>query len=238
MVMEVLQNEKQISEARCDLVKKAASFIDTPLQSLLRRLKLLGGIKVGDQVKSWDVLSTVEFIEKNIKKEATVLDIGCYASEVLISLHKLGFTNLSGVDLNSSLDKMPYSDSINYVVDNFMSTKFEDSSFDAITSISVIEHGFKSQELLSEMSRLLKPGGFFISSFDYWPEKIDTSEIKFFGMDWLIFSENDVRDFVSQATNYDLMPVGDMNFKGKDRPISCSERDYTFAWMVLKKVTG
>lgn len=238
MSMEVLQNKLQIKKARQELDNKGASYVDSPdsrLKSLMRKLGLVNGVIVGDKVKSWDVLSTVNFIESHVKKHEPILDIGCYASEILASLHKIGYSNLAGADLNPNLNKMPYQDSIRYEVTNFMHTKFQDSSFKAITSISVIEHGFNGQALLMEISRLLKPDGYFISSFDYWPEKINTTGIKFFGMDWYIFSKQDVADFVAQATKYGLVPVGELHFEGQDTPIECGGKKYTFGWLVLKK---
>ena len=105
----------------------------------------------------------------------------------------------------------------------------------AITSVSVIEHGFDEQSLLKEMSRLLVPGGYFIASFDYWPEKIDTSEIKYFGMDWKIFSKEEVTNFITEAANYGLFPVGEMMPDSKKKPIECGGKRYTFAWLVLTK---
>jgi ubiquinone/menaquinone biosynthesis C-methylase UbiE len=121
---------------------------------------------------------------------------------------------------------MPYQGKIKYEIINFLKTKFADNSFKAITSISVIEHGFDATALLSEVSRLLQPGGYFISSFDYWPEKIDTKGITFFGMDWTIFSEQEIINFVDQAKDFGLSPVSEM---------SCKR--YTFGWLVLKKKT-
>lgn len=235
MTMEVLQNKLQIGKARQELISKGASFIDSPLRSAMRKLGLISGVKMGDMVKSWDVLATINFLERHVKKDESILDIGCYASEVIVALHKLGFLNLTGADLNPNLQKMPYQDSIRYEVTNFMHTKFEDASFKAITSISVIEHDFDGQALLKEMSRLLQPGGYFIASFDYWPEKIDTTGTQFFGMDWKIFSKEEVCNFVTEAAAYGLSPVGEMKYDGKDKPIDCAGKQYTFGWLVLKK---
>lgn len=240
MTMEVLQDKAQINTARQELDKKGASHVDHPdssFKALLRRLGLVSGVIMGDMIKSWDVHATVKFIEGNVKKNEPILDIGCYSSEILASLHKVGYSNLTGADLNPHLNKMPYQDSIRYVVTNFMYTKFTDSSFKVITSISVIEHDFDGQALLKEMSRLLQPGGYFIASFDYWPVKIDTTGTQFFGMDWKIFSKEEVANFVNEAAAYGLSPVGEMNYGAKDKPVDCAGKQYTFGWLVLKKTS-
>lgn len=235
MTLEVLQDKLQISQARQELINKGVSLLDSPLRSLMRSLGLVRGMAIGDMVKSWDVLSTLHFIESHVTKNEPVLDIGCYASEVIVALHKLGYSNLTGADLDTNLRRMPCQDSIRYEVTDFMHTTFEDESFQAITSISVIEHGFDGQSLLKEMSRLLKPGGDFIASFDYWPEKIDTTGTKFFGMDWTIFSKNEINNFITEAAGYGLFPTGEMMYGGKDKPIDCGGKRYTFGWLVLRK---
>ena len=233
--MAVLQDKLQISQARRELINKRVSLVESPVRSLVRRLGFMRGMAIGDRVKSWDVLCTVKFLESHVKKSESILDIGCYASEVIVALHKLGYSNLTGADLNPSLWKMPYQDSIHYEITDFMHTQFEDASFQAITSISVIEHGFDGPSLLKEMSRLLKPGGYFIASFDYWPEKIDTTGVNYFGMDWKIISKNEIIDFVAEAAEYGLSSVGEMMYESKDKPIECGGRQYTFAWLVLRK---
>jgi SAM-dependent methyltransferase len=190
---------------------------------------------VGDYLKSWDVLKTVSFIEKNVLKSDPVLDIGAFASELLYVLHHLQYANLTGVDLNPDIKKMAYSDRVRYEVSDFMDTPFEAGSFAAITAMSVIEHGFNGKLLLAEASRVLRPRGYFIASFDYWPEKVDTSGISIFGMDWKIFSEQEVQAFLDEAVNHDLYPHGEIKLEGRQRPIRSADKDYTFAWLVLQK---
>jgi SAM-dependent methyltransferase len=235
MTMQVLQNRGQISRARQELVGKGTSLISSPLTAFLRRIGFVDGINVGDKVKSWDVLSILNFIERHVQKNEPILDIGCYASEVIVALHKIGYSSLTGVDLNSQIDQMPHGDSIRYEIVNFKQTKFEDASFKAITSTSVIEHGFEGQALLREMSRLLKPRGYFIASFDYWPEKIDTTGVKFFGMDWKIFSRQDVTDFIEHASVYGFTPVGELHYDGQEATVKYGDRKYTFGWLALEK---
>lgn len=201
----------------------------------LNSVGLLGGISLGDFAKSWDVLRTVRFIKDRLPVDATVMDIGAFSSEILPALCRVGFANLAGIDLNPRIKEMPYSDRIRYEVSDFMATPFPGESFGAVTAISVIEHGFDSIRLLREVSRLLRPGGYFVASFDYWPEKVDTNGIDFFNMSWTIFSEAEVLAFVEQARTYGLFPCGDIDLKSEDPTIRCAGKSYTFAWMALQK---
>lgn len=233
--MKVLKNNSQIDIARKELINRGASCLESSFHDLLRRLHLIRGVKLGDKIKSWDVLETLNFLDQNIQKNDAVLDIGCYASEIIVALHKQGYTNLTGADLNPNLKLMPGQGSIRYQTTNFMHTPFPDGSFKAITSISVIEHGFDAPALLKEMSRLLQTGGYFIASFDYWHEKIDTTGIKFFGMDWLIFSKEDVSNFIKLAESFGLRPIAPLNFDCDESPIEGGGKLYTFGWLTLQK---
>jgi SAM-dependent methyltransferase len=235
MSVEVLDSRARIDQARHELRRRGLSFTSSRWQHLWRKLGISRQICVGDHLKSWDVLKTAGFIEKNVLKSDPILDIGAFASELLYVLHHLHYSNLTGVDLNPDIKRMAYSDLVRYEVSDFMDTPFEAGSFAAITAMSVIEHGFKGELLLAEASRLLRPRGYFIASFDYWPEKVDTSGISIFGMDWKIFSEQEVQTFLDEAANYDLYPRGEINLQGQQRPIRSADRDYTFAWLVLQK---
>jgi len=235
--MKVLTKKATIDKSRQRLVDMNVSCLESRWLTRLRRFGLVKSIPVGDLVKSWDVSLTLDFLSDNVAKNLPILDIGSYASEVIVALHKLGFTNLTGADLNPALKRMPFSDSIHFEITDFLHTPFKDGSFQAITSISVIEHGYDPVALMSEISRLLMPNGYFIASFDYWPDKIDTTGIKFFDMDWLIFSKVDVQALIDQASLYGLSPVGDLEFEGDEKPISCAGKDYTFGWLVFQKTT-
>lgn len=240
MSFQVLQNEKQIHEARRILDDRGLSAMtgarNSAIKRLISRSRIADPLIIGDVRKSWDILATVRFIEDRFPKDASILDIGCYGSEALLAMHNAGFTNLSGVDLDPRIRNMPHQDSIRYVTGNFMATPFEDESFDAITAISVIEHGYDGPRLLSEMSRLLKPGGTFLASVDYWQDKIDTGNTRYFDMSWLLFSAEDVQALIAEAAKHRLRPVGDLQFSGSDRTIEHGGYEYTFAWLALEKL--
>jgi len=236
MTIEVLKTASENKAARIEMRRRGIDCTSPFLIRVMRRMGIVKGASIGEYCKSWDVLKSLQFIHDNVPSSgAPILDIGAYASEVLCSLHKLGYTNLTGVDLNPALKHMPYGDKINYVVSDFMSLPFSDASFSAVTAISVIEHGFEGKKLLKELARILKPGGYFIASVDYWPEKIDTTGIKAFGMDWLIFSKEDLLSFVKEAEQFELCPYGEMNFDASERIVRWKGKQYTFAWLVLRK---
>ncbi len=235
MSMEVLKSRLEVTLARQEMLFRNIDCVDSGIRRLLKRWHILPGVKLGDHLKSWDVLKTVNFLDERVSREGSVLDLGAYASEILPVLHRLGFKTLTGIDLNPRLVDMPYRDAIHYMVGDIYSTSLEDASFDALTAVSVIEHGFDGARLLTEVSRLLKPGGYFVASVDYWPEKIDTSGIKAFGMDWMIFSRNELAAFHDLAREYGLDICGKTDFEAKQTTVKWLGRAYTFAWMAFKK---
>lgn len=239
MSFQVLQNIEQIRSARDVLQQRQLSSLPSPALRIVARAAARLGMRqpliLGDYIKSWDVLQSVEFLETHLERDQAILDIGAYASEILVALHKAGFTNLTGVDLNPRLGEMPYADNIRYVTSDFMNTPFEDQSFQAITSISVVEHGYNPDLLFTEVSRLLKTGGYFVASFDYWREKIDTANTRFFDMDWLIFSEPEVEAMISVARKHGLEPAGKFQPQTADRAIQHGGYKYTFGWIVLQR---
>lgn len=235
MTLEVLQSEQQIKESRHTLRRRGLSSVHPGWRRWLARWWHRPGVTVGDHVKSWDVLKTAQFVEQHVPKDAPVLDIGAYASEIAPILCRLGYRRVSGLDLNPDLAKMPLTNRIDYRVGDFLHAPYADGAFAAITAISVIEHGFNGAALSTEVARLLRPGGFFVASFDFWPEKISTETQEIFGMSWTIFSSEEVEQFLGTAASHGLRPFGPLDFAAAGKPISCFDRDYTFAWIVLRR---
>jgi SAM-dependent methyltransferase len=235
MTVEVLKSRSEIRGARAEMRRMGIDCATPRIVSTLRKIGLMPGIVLGDCEKSWDVLKTVGFLERAVPKDAPVLDIGAYASEVPCALFKAGYTDLTGIDLNPAVRSMPQTDRIRYIVGDFMKTPFVDGAFRAVTAISVIEHGFDGEKLLAELARLILPGGYFLASIDYWPDKVDTTGIRAFGMDWTIFSEANLRDFLIEAKQFGFSPSGELDFTARDRTVSWMGKRYTFAWIALRK---
>jgi SAM-dependent methyltransferase len=239
-MFQALQDKTQIEVAREELKKRNISAITPEWKRKLARFRICTGVQLGDHIKSWDVLKTVQFIEQNVAKDAAILDHGAYASEVPAILHKMGYKDIYGIDFDTNIVNMPYADSIQYAVGNFYEPPYEAGKFSAITSISVIEHGFDAEKLFSSVANLLKSGGYFVCSFDYWPQGVDTSQERLFGMSWTIFSDDEVINFLKVAEKYGLTLSQSTDIKAnrvqsQKAPIHYLNRDYTFGWMVLRK---
>lgn len=235
-MLEVLQSQDQFRHARKSLEQSGRSALGSPALRLLRRFHLAPGLPVGEFNKSWDVQNTLDLIAARLPKDAPVLDLGAYCSEVPVALAKMGYTQVHGIDLNPEVRNMPRADQVKYSVGDFKKMPFADASFDAITAISVIEHGYEPELLFAEIGRLLRPQGVFIASFDYWPRKIDTRGTKFFGLDWLIFSDEDFQAMLSLAAKRGMRPLGEVRSTVSETPVHCAGFDYTFAWTALQKI--
>lgn len=193
---------------------------------------------IGDPRKSWDVLATATFLEERLPKDAPIVDFGAYRSEITALLCRMGYTVLHGVDLNPKVVRGPYPGRIHYTVADYRATSFASGSFAAVTAISAIEHGHSVDRVLAEAARLLAPGGFFVGSTDYWPEKVDTAGVRIFDMDWTVFSASELTGLLDGARRHGLEPAGDVDLTAGDPVIEHLGRRYTFAWFALRKTSG
>ena len=238
MTLRTLKTRDEILSSRRELEREGLSFLGSWTLRTLRRYGLWTGVNVGHPIKSWDVLTTTRFLKEHVRTDDPILDLGAYTSEILPILHRLGYRSLTGIDLNPRTVEMPFAADIRYTVGDFLHTPFGPESFAAVTAVSVIEHGFQPDALLGEISRLLRPGGLFVASFDYWSDKIDTSSIRLFNMDWRIFSKSEVHEFLGRAADFGLVPLGEIQDGVGDKAVSWEGKQYTFAWLALRKRPG
>jgi SAM-dependent methyltransferase len=239
---DVLRSREEMRTAADELTRRGwVSFGSTLSRSMplaaLRRL--LGRPSLApDPMKGWDVLKILEAVTATTSPTSAVLDMGSVACPVLAALHRLGYRDLHGVDLDPRVSEMPLATEIDYRRADMTATPWSDGAFAAITAVSVIEHGFDQDALLDEVARLLRPGGVFIFSTDYWPQKISTAGIRLFGLDWRIFSAAEIVELVGAAGERKLHPIADpgsvLRAPIADRasrpPVSYKHRDYTFLY--------
>jgi SAM-dependent methyltransferase len=200
-----------------------------------RKLGLPISLAVGDRRKSWDVRLTLEALNQHVERVAGVLDLGAFACEIPPAAARLGFQPVLGIDLDPRLRGMPVAAGVRYEVGDFYDPPVPAASLGAVTALSVIEHGFQPERLVTMLARVLRPGGVFLASFDYWPDPIDTTDVRLFGMSWTIFSRSVLEAWLAQAAGVGLEPLGPLEWQRPDPVIEFVGRRYTFAWLALRK---
>jgi SAM-dependent methyltransferase len=229
----VLAEQSQIASTARDLRERG--LIDpAPRVSAVQRTvrRLLRQPDPELVLKTWDVQRSVQALTARLDPTEAILDMGCFACDMLPALKRLGCSNLSGIDLNPAVMQMPYAESIDYRVGDLLSTPWPDGHFAGISAISVIEHGVPDEELCREVNRLLRPGGIFVFTTDYWPQKITTTE-RMFDLDWRIFDAREIEALVSVARAHNLHPVSDPSNVIRDArtaAIHFAGKDYTFLY--------
>src|SRR5258708_13615688 len=100
MSVEVLKSKAEIEKARLELRRRELSFTSPRWKRLACKMGISKAVDVGDELKSWDVLKTVHFMESNISRRAPILDIGAFAFDSPFFLHNFLISNLSRLCFN------------------------------------------------------------------------------------------------------------------------------------------
>jgi SAM-dependent methyltransferase len=186
--------------------------------------------------KNWDHLTAVRPIAGAFPRSAVVLDAGAeFYSNVLPALFVCGFEHLYGMNLSftDSARRGP----IRYLPGDITRTGFPDAFFDAVTCMSVVEHGVPLRAYFQEMFRLLKPGGLLITSTDYYAEPIKTDNYLAHGAPVKIFSRQEAEDMLTLALESGFEFTGPVNLNCTERPIRWEiyKLEYTFLIFTLRK---
>ena len=108
------------------------------------------------------LLSLIEdFLEPAGPAARRVLDVGCGTGGMLTALQAFG--EVQGIDSDASAIASCHQRGISKaIVADSPPIPFPDNSFDLVTSFDVLEHVDDDTELLSEIHRVLAPGGTFV----------------------------------------------------------------------------
>lgn len=150
------------------------------------------------------------------------VDLGADGSRVLHNVIKKGIKGRKvGIDLAEVIGDNK-AEGAEYFKGDLMATPFEDSSFDTVVSQSVIEHEVDLSKFAKEVSRLLRKGGKLIVSFDYWPQRVDTTGLTLYGLKWNILNQADVLYLIEVCEFAGLGMDSPMNWDTKDAVINDS----------------
>jgi len=127
------------------------------------------GETIEERVKICEYQTITSLLLKYLPKEGRILEAGCGLGRWLIYLSKKGY-NIEGIELNKDAVKRitAFDKNLQVTAGNVLKMPYEDSSFNAIISLGVIEHFEEGpQKALKEMYRVLKPGGILFVAVPY-----------------------------------------------------------------------
>lgn len=105
-----------------------------------------------------------KILKEGIKSSGQILDVSCGSGFLSNALAKEGF-KVTGVDLSYEKIKVAQAkdntNSVRYIVANPLCLPFRPGTFDVVTAMDFLESSDQCDQVINEMSRVLKPGGLF-----------------------------------------------------------------------------
>jgi SAM-dependent methyltransferase len=182
--------------------------------------------------KNWDHIAAVDAIVGGLSDTARILDAGAeFYSNVLPALFVYGYRDLYGINL--SFADPARRGPIRYLPGDITRTEFPDSFFDAVTCMSVIEHGVPLDAYFREMYRVLKPGGILITSTDYYPDPIDTTGKTAHGAPIKIFSKPEVEEMLALAADCGFETTAEIDLECSSRAVRWEVYDLEFTFLIF-----
>lgn len=202
-------------------------------QSSQREVQALGLKPHVDGPKNWDGLIALDLILESLpSRSAAVLDAGAAPYSLMLPwLYWYGYRDLHGVNL---IFEAPFSyGPIRYVPGDITRYPYPDQRFDAITCLSVIEHGVDVAAFLRDSYRILRPGGTLIVSCDYFADKIDTQGLTAYGVPVHVFDRPDIEKLIASARELGFEPTSPVALDCKDRPVHWKRLNLEFTFLLL-----
>ena len=146
------------------------------------------------------------FLEKRTTKTDNILEIGCTYGFLFKYLKD--YENKYGIDISEHAIKQArlLSQGANYQVMNAEKLKFEDTFFQAVLAIDVLEHVKNPSKAIKEISRVLKKDGLFIMV----TPNIDARSRKERGKDWFAYKDQTHISILPKEQWVDLLRENDL----------------------------
>jgi SAM-dependent methyltransferase len=206
------------------------------VQKSVDQVRRLGLPPVGNLPKNWDSLAALDVILRSTNSKALIFDAGGEKySMILPWLALYGYRHLivGNQVFGQSFRKGP----IVYEHADIVETRFPDGALDAVTCLSVIEHGVDIDAYFREMSRILRVGGLLITSTDYFETPVDTGGRVAFGAPIRVFTKDDIGHALEVSAHYGFELVSPLDLHATEKVVYWKDYDlrYTFAIISLRK---
>jgi SAM-dependent methyltransferase len=219
-----------------------ASWMNSVLKSYdevdiaVRQVQMLGLPVMSDPPKNWDSLAALSAILHHCLPTDPIFDAGGETYSVIAPwLSLYGFRNLT---VGNIAFGMPFRiGDIQYQYVDITATRFPDCSFQAITCLSVIEHGVDVDLFFQEAFRLLRAGGLLIVSTDYYETTIDCRNQVAFGVPIRVFNKEELLALIDLARTRGLAITGELDPSSQDKVVYWRDYDlrYTFVALAFQK---
>ena len=188
-----------------------------------------------DLPKNWDTVGAASTVLSRVGPTGRVLDAGAARySTLLIWLYLYGLRDLVGINLEFRRPVHHGHDGcVAFEPGDATATRFDAGSFDAVTCLSVIEHGVPIPEFLAEAARLLRPGGVLVISTDYDAAPPDTTGHTAYGAPVHIFSPAEIEELIKHADKAGFDLDGSFSPDHPERPVHWKRIGLRFTFIRL-----
>lgn len=228
--------------------------LDSSVMSAVATRRHLGICTSPDRHKTWDNILAIQDL-LDLSRDAPILDVGCGSGILLVWLRQLGFRELWGIDPRHPLPPVKAAirkglprtavASLAHAVTSAHHLKrapaehlpLPDQSFDAVASMSVIEHGVHVPTFLNESRRVLRPRGRLILSTDYWHEPVDRKSY-LFGRSDIVFSPEGIEELLALAADagFDVPGLPSQSRSRSSPVIQQAACSYTFLYIAMRRL--
>jgi SAM-dependent methyltransferase len=201
-----------------------------------------------DLPKNWDtigaaatVLARVDALSRSSRsgRGPRVLDAGAARYSTLLGwLYLYGLRDLFGINLEFRRTvRHGRGGCVRFEPGDATATRFETGTFDAVTCLSVIEHGVPMPEFFAETARLLRPGGVLVISTDYDADPPDTAGRVAYGAPVHVFGPAEIEALIKLADDAGLELDGRFVPDHAQRPVYWKRQRlrYTFVRLTFTR---